>query len=63
MRAILGRALMQHEVGQQGLYTRNSDRCHRCIARYQQEVAQQMDVEGCHHRNLPFSNPGSSCPT
>ena len=58
MRAVLGCAPMQHKVGKQGLYTGNRDRCHRCLARYQQEVTQKMNVEGWNHHRPPFSNPG-----
>ena len=51
---------MQHKIGEQGLYTGNSDCGHRRIARYQQEVTQEVDVQSWNHQELPFSTPNES---
>ena len=59
VRAILGCGAMQHEVGEQGLYTGNCDRCHRCLARYQPEVTEEMDVQGWNHQKLPLLDTGN----
>ena len=46
MRASLGSRLVQHEIGEQGLQAGNIDCRHGGIARHQQEVTQQVDVQG-----------------
>src|SRR6266568_814308 len=46
MRASLGSSPVQHEIGEQGLQAGDIDCRHGSIARHQQEVTQQMDVQG-----------------
>ncbi len=43
--AILGRAAVQDEVGKQGLYTGDGERCQLCTTHRQSEVTQEMYVQ------------------
>ena len=50
MRASLGSSPVQHEIGEQGLQTGDINCRHGGIARHQQEVTQQVDVQGRDHQ-------------
>jgi hypothetical protein len=58
MRAILGRIVMQDQIGKQRLNAGHSDGSYWSLTQDQPEVAQQMDMQRRAHSAAPFQTRG-----